>query len=423
MGFPTTYLRDQQFLGPYLLRTRHGNLLALLVSGYIILLPYQFQIGKTTNIAPSDCLLLLAVIFGLGQLKWTNTMWSPWHFGIVLVFVFGSLVCALNYGLLASYEFVNKDAGLLVPFVSYFAITSITTDWTRLRRLLRIFVMTVAAENLLAIGAYFAAHVYGIKTSLGQYQDLRLSGMLLDPNAYGGLLAMALVIGEAASTGPAPLFRRAALIISRITLATGLLLTFSRSAWLGLGLALLVLCFFQVRLVGRFLGSLFLGAPCLFCLVGSGFLSVIREMARRPKQVQERFDLIRFALDGFSRHPMLGGGLGSFRLTVGEIAHNSAMWFLADFGLLGLIVFLGFLGWFFAKAWEAHQSAPCEQQPLALALLLAHTTMAGVAMGIEAFYQRHWWFVFALIASASTLSRRSQLNTSSARFENTESTR
>src|SRR5581483_6774220 len=163
MGFPTTYLRDQQFLGPYLLRTRHGNLLALLVSGYIILLPYQFQIGKTTNIAPSDCLLLLAVIFGLGQLKWTNTMWSPWHFGIVLVFVFGSLVCALNYGLLASYEFVIKDAGLLVPFVSYFAITSITTDWTRLRRLLRIFVMTVAAENLLAIGAYFAAHVYGIK--------------------------------------------------------------------------------------------------------------------------------------------------------------------------------------------------------------------------------------------------------------------
>jgi hypothetical protein len=32
--------------------------------------------------------------------------------------------------------------------------------------------------------------------------------------------------------------------------------------------------------------------------------------------------------------------------------------------------------------------------------------MVGLAMGIEAFYQRQWWVVFALIASSAALARR-----------------
>jgi O-antigen ligase/polysaccharide polymerase Wzy-like membrane protein len=411
------HLRAYRPLKPPRILPNGGNILATLVGAYIVLLPYQFQIGKTMNVAPSDFLLLLAVIFGVGQLKWITMAWTYWHLAIVLVFASASLVCALNFGVLASYELINKDVGLLVPFISYFTITSVATDWDWLRKFLRLFVMSVVFENALAVCAYVAAHFFGFMTSFAQYEGLRLSGMLLDPNAYGGLLATALVICEAGSSGPAPLFRGATLTASRITLATGLLFTFSRSAWLGLSLGLLVLCFLRARLVGRLIGNLFLGAPFLLCLVGPGFLRVIQEMASRPKQVQERFDLIQFAIEGFKRHPIMGGGLGSFRLTVGEIAHNSAMWFLADFGVFGLSLFLGFLAWFFIKAWEAYQSAPSQQQPLVLALLLAHTTMAGVAMGIEAFYQRHWWLVFALIASAYTVSRRSRLNIHPARLK------
>src|SRR5262249_5143597 len=85
------------------------------------------------------------------------------------------------------------------------------------------------------------------------------------------------------------------------------------------------------------------------------------------------------------------------------IAHNSAMWFLADFGIVGLIAFLGFVGWFFFKGWFAYRYAPAREQPLALSLLLAHAAMLGLAMGIEAFYQRHCWLVFGLVASAVTV--------------------
>jgi O-antigen ligase len=166
--------------------------------------------------------------------------------------------------------------------------------------------------------------------------------------------------------------------------------------------------FFILRfwVASRLIFAGLLAVPCLLLVMGLRFVPVFETMASRPQQVQGRFDLIHDAYAAFSQHPYLGGGIGSFRLSEGEIAHNSAMWFLADFGIVGLAVFLGFLAWFFAKGWFAYRFAPAKEQPIALALLLGHTAMLGLAMGIEAFYQRHWWLVFGLIASAYSLSLR-----------------
>jgi O-antigen ligase len=157
-------------------------------------------------------------------------------------------------------------------------------------------------------------------------------------------------------------------------------------------------------------------APCLVLILGRRFLPIFEELASRPKQVQERFDLIQQALQLFVRRPLLGGGLGSFRIAAGEVAHNSAMWFLADFGIAGLAAFGAFLAWFFAIAWFAYRFAPKNEQPIALALFLAHAAMVGVAMGIEAFYQRYWWLVLALIASSYTLTLRTREDRASESF-------
>jgi putative inorganic carbon (hco3(-)) transporter len=149
-----------------------------------------------------------------------------------------------------------------------------------------------------------------------------------------------------------------------------------------------------------------IGAPCLLLVMGPHFIPVFQRMARRPQQVQDRFELIDIAIQMFAEHPFAGGGLGSFRLAAGEIAHNTAMWFLADFGVIGLAILVGFLGWFFWKGWLAYHLTPDPQRPLVLALLVAHAAMLGLAMGIEAFYQRHWWLVFALLASSYSLAIR-----------------
>jgi hypothetical protein len=382
---------------------RPPRLLSGLLVGYVVLLPYQFEVGNEVNFAPADVLMLLVLLLAAGQLKYRKPAWTIWHFAIATVFAAGSLVAALRFGVLDRYEFVNKDAGLLLPFLSYVAITTCITNWDDLRRILRVFTWTVVLENTMAVAAFLLSYFFGMANPFARYGGLRLSGMLLDPNAYGGLLVAAYVILEGASLGPTPLFKGPALWLSRLSLLLGILFTFSRSAWSALALALLLLCLLQTRAAIRLVLAGLLGVPCLILLMGQRFVPVFQEMASRPQQVQGRFDLIHDAFQAFSLHPFFGGGIGSFRLGEGEIAHNSAMWFLADFGIVGLAVLLGFLGWFFAKGWFAYRFAPSQAKPLVLALLLAHTAMFGLAMGIEAFYQRHWWLVLGLIASSYSL--------------------
>lgn len=387
---------------------RKSGVLSGLVAGYVALLPFQFDLGNGINFAPSDCLMLLVLVLAAGQLRYRKPAWTLWHFGIAATFAIGSLVAAVRFGTLDRYELLNKDAGLLLPFLSYAAITSAVTEWDDLRRLLRVFTISVVIQNMVAVGGFLATYFLGVANPFARYGGMRLSGMLLDPNAYGGLLVAAYVICEGASLGRAPLFKGFMLWLSRLTLGLGILFTFSRSSWMALLLALLLLCALQTRVAIRVVLALTVAAPCLLLLMGNRFVPVFQEMASRPKQVQGRFDLIHDALQAFAQHPIFGGGIGSFRLGEGEIAHNSAMWFLADFGVIGLVALLGFLGWFFVKGWYAYRFAPAREQSLVLGLLLAHTAMFGLAMGIEAFYQRHWWFVLGLIASSYslTLSRR-----------------
>ena len=377
--------------------------LSALVAAYVALLPFQFEVGNEVNFAPADCLMLLVLLLAPGQLKYRKTAWSMWHYGIAATFAVGSLVAVLRFGVLDRYELLNKDAGLVLPFLSYMAITSSIAGWDDLRRILRVFTVSVVLQNLIAVGGFLLSYFIGFDNPFARYGGLRLSGMLLDPNAYGGLLVAAFAICEGASVGSEPLFKGPWLWFSRLTLGMGILFTFSRSAWIALGLALLVLCAVETRATVRLLLGGVISAACLFQLMGNRFVPIFQEMAARPKQVQGRFDLIDDALQAFTQHPILGGGIGSFRLGEGEIAHNTAMWFLADFGVVGLTVLTGFVGWFFVKAWCAYRLAPEREQPLVLSLLLGHTAMLGLAMGIEAFYQRHWWVVLALIASSYSL--------------------
>jgi hypothetical protein len=386
-----------------------------LVLAYVALLPYQLEAGDRLNFAPADCLLLLAMVLVPGALHYRGAAWSVWHLAIPMTVCTGALVTAMRFGTIHRYEVVNKCAGLLLPLASYLVITSCVSEWSDLRLIVRAFVYGVVFENLFAVGGFLAAYFFGVSNPFTQYGGLRLSGTLLDPNAYGGLLVAALVMCEAASYGATPVFHGLGLWISRVTLLLGILFTFSRSAWIALGVALLGLCLIRTRVALRFLMASAGALLCLFLVMGPRFLPIFETMASRPKQVQGRFDLIHSGLRDFVAHPLFGGGLGSFRISEGEIAHNTAMWFLADFGVFGLIALAGFVGWFFVKAWQAYQLAPDAERPVALGVLLAHAAMLGLAMGIEAFYQRPWWMVFALIASGYCLTLR---HASSRNFRN-----
>ena len=61
---------------------RASGILTVLVAGYVVLLPFQFEAGNGMNFAPADCLMLLVLLLAAGQLKYRKPAWTIWHFAI-----------------------------------------------------------------------------------------------------------------------------------------------------------------------------------------------------------------------------------------------------------------------------------------------------------------------------------------------------
>jgi O-antigen ligase len=234
---------------------------------------------------------------------------------------------------------------------------------------------------------------------------------MIDANAYGGLLVVALVLCEGACYGRDPLFRSKWAMFFRITLGIGLILSFSRSAWFSLSAAFLLLLLIRPRTTLRALLIIAAGAAATLIALGNQAISLVSLMAFRPEVTtglgRGRMDLIEHGLAGFSEHPFFGVGVGTFFATENTIVHNTPVWFLTEFGLIGFTIFAGFVAWYFVKARKAYLFAPPQQRPVVLGLILAHCSMLVFSLGIEAFYQRHWWLVMALISSCYGVVRRS----------------
>jgi putative inorganic carbon (HCO3(-)) transporter len=381
------------------------------VLAYVALMQVQltFEPGTTGfRIAPADLCLLLALAVAPGQLRYRRPAWTIWHTALVFVFLIGTLVEAFNEGVLSRYVVLNKDIGLGFLFLSYAAITSVATDWHQIRRIVSTFTISVAVMNVIAVGAYLVAYRLHTDNLFTAYGGSRLAGLVVDPNAYGGLLATALALAEGASWGTHPLFRPWMRVFLRTSLGLGLLFTFSRSAWIALALALALLCTVRRGMALKFALGGAAGIVAVFLVMGPRFLDFFKNMASRPEQVEGRFELLHDAWTQFSTYPWIGGGLSSFFMKEGTMVHNTAFWFLADFGIVGLLIFIGFVAWFFRAAWTAFILAPRPERPVALATAMAHLALVGLMMGIEGFYQRHWWMILALISSAYMNTRKAR---------------
>ena len=381
----------------------------ILVVAYAALLPIQIEIAVDFRVAPADLCVLLAALPLTVRLRYRTKAWSFWHMGILLTFAVGSFLAILASGGLSRYLFVNKDLGLLLLFLTYMVVTSAITEWKQVRLVLQVFVWSVVLQNLVGIAEFLISYFFGVDTYFTAYGNRRFAGMLLDPNANGGLLILSLLLCEATSRGPTALVRGWWLAFCRLTLGLGILLSFSRTAWVSLAIAWLFLLFLLPTRIAVAIRAVLAGAAALILgmlLAGDQFVLYFREMALRPESGRARGELMEKALSHFAHNPVWGGGLGNFIETEGTIVHNTPLWFLADFGLIGLAMFVGFMAWFVIKAWDARRLAPYSEKIVVQALLIGHIAMLSLGMGIEAFYQRHWWLVMALIASSYHIATR-----------------
>ncbi len=383
-------------------------LLRWLLVGYLVCMPIQIETPFDIRFAPSDLFLLPALLLGLRVWRIGGPAWSPWHVGLLGLFLVWTLAKILVTGSVTQYILLNKMGGIVLLFAFYVCFTSLTDSWEDLRWFLKAFVLSVVVLNTASAAAFLWCGYTGSTNPLFQFLISggvdRLAGMLVDPNAYGGLLTVAYAILLLDGDSERPLLSRCLRLLGLVSLSAGLMLTSSRSAWIGFAVLTLVGAARNPRLLLLVLVMAAVGVAAVAYSAGEeGFESLLATSSRRDT-IDERLEINRNALQMFLEHPGFGAGIGSYYEEYDIIVHNSALWFLAEFGAVGgFTAFAGFALWFLVTGVQVYRRVGAGRQPLVVGLVAAHLAMMGFSLGVEAFYQRYWWLVLAALGSAATV--------------------
>jgi hypothetical protein len=263
-------------------------------------------------------------------------------------------------------------------------------------RLIRIFVVSGFVIGIVALIEWQVTET-AILTQ--QIVGERFAGGLADPNHYGAFAALSLVLSIGLRDRLFSARSIGFLVIAGH--AVFLALTVSRGAWIACAAGLLVLVARSpsVRFRPAHLAAI---AVLTVALVSAGAIgAAIEDLQSRPDNVGERGDLIAQALDDFGESNLLGVGLMVGFEKNGQIVHNSLLWALSDLGLIGALWFIGLQCEVFLRLRNLRLRAGSADQIIVAALLGGYVVMLVASVGVEAVFQRHWWFVLAMIVALS----------------------
>jgi O-antigen/teichoic acid export membrane protein len=370
-----------------------------LLAAYVCLLPVQIRLAADFRPAPGDVLIAAYLVLRGGRLRWRARDWTSWHAAVLIALTVGAVVSQLQ-GEFDLASFGVKVGGLILLYATVLCILDFARTVEHLRWLLRVLCVWTAAHTLLFLVVLAVQQGQG---ATPMWPDIngggtRLSGLLIDPNAFGGLVVVALVFVVYLPRRLA-LFSRWATLPIALVLATGLFYTFSRSAWIGLGMAVVTGLLVQPWRIGRLLAWSVPFVAAGSFIVAEYAWSFASVLIDRPESAAVRATIIDESVHDFMTSPVFGIGLNGAFARHDRIVHNTLVWFLTEFGLFGLLAIIGLLASYVVRALVARGRLPSALAPLPVALLLAHAAMVGVSTGIEALYQRHWWVVLAGISA------------------------
>jgi O-antigen ligase len=379
---------------------------------WVALLPIQLPLERVLGLrlALSDVALAGTLFVGLAcqvlgacprperRLRRTNL--DGYLAALVAVFAMALGVAWARTGELTAYTLVNKGAGILVLVASLYVAVVLASAPERLRRVVATLLGSVGAVNAVSLALYGAWLRSGGQSPVMSGQ--RLAGFLIDPNAYGGLLTVALLVQLGVLIGGRTKSRwvQVAGAANVLLLGAGLVLTRSRSAWVALAVGGVVfLWLIRRRLTWKRVLIAATAVGCagasLWVVAGDAVMSLLRS-ALQPTSILLRWEQVTGGLRYFPDSPVWGIGLDVYRrLQPPYIIHNTYVWFLVEMGVIGLIVLLALLSRV-GRNWAAALRSTDWSWGLAVGGTAAFAAMLGLAVGIEALYQRPLWLLFAL---------------------------
>ncbi len=376
----------------------------------LLWLPFRF--------APSDLVLFVFMIMVLltGKINFESFITKDLLL-LLLVLTVSGFVALIRLQVLSYYTVINKYFGFIILILSFFFIKNVIKgSKVLLQKSLEIFVLTGGFLNLFYIVlAYLPGNNSNIKSVL-LYGELRLRGLLVDPNAYGGFLVTVFFLCLPLLINEKIKFKKIFYFIVFLSSFIGLVLTTSRSAYLAF-----VAGSFAVLLLGKklkkYIAHIFLMFVLSFLFLYifvPDTLSFLIARITSVSQVLSRLELIEIGLNLFAQNPLLGLGLGYYyelsRLSFGDaIIHNTYIWILVETGIIGFLIFFFFVVHVLQTNIRLiRKFARCQKELyyIAVGIFSVIVAMCVFALGIEALYQRHLWMLFAFLDNIIQIGKR-----------------
>jgi hypothetical protein len=295
----------------------------------------------------------------------------------------------------ASYFLISVFVAALALWLSGYVVTR-----GRARLVVRAYLVAAVSAAVLGVLALFAP-LPGAEVLT---QGGRARALFEDPNVFGPFLIPALLIVTEEILQPRLLSARlpTKVVIAAI-LALGVLFSYSRGAWLNLGVALIVMgAVYSLRRGGarRALGLLAVAGiaavvvAAIVVVTGSG--DFLAERAQPQAYDQQRFSGQRAGLEPALRYPF-GAGPGQFESIAQISAHSTYARVLGEQGFPGLLVLLALLGYTLALAVRNAILGRGTYGIGSVALLGAWCGLLANSFVVDTLHWRHLWIVAALI--------------------------
>lgn len=247
-----------------------------------------------------------------------------------------------------------------------------------------------------------------------------------NPNAFAEMLVMLIPVGVALMLGGKKRYSRAVGLISAVTGALALVMTYCRASWVGLTVAAVVFLFFWNRKLLPVL--IVVGLACLPLLPGAVLQRIRTIFNPADQSTASRVPLMKAGLRIIKAHPILGAGLGgdAVRQICAEMgayvfdrgafthSHNTYLQLWLEHGLLGIAAFVAAC-WHTIKAGAAvFQQSNAPRSTRFIVLGAASALIGSLVSGLADYLFNYprvmliFWFSVSLLMAGVKLARRGE---------------
>lgn len=306
---------------------------------------------------------------------------------------------ALQYGAITLY---------LIVFAGW--LTWLFTDKRATQLAIRAYIAVSAISSLLVIISLYG-HVPGGNVFL--YDEYRGEGLFKDPNVYSAFLVMAAAI-VLEEIGRPRLLRlgRPALIALFVLIAGGIVVAFSRAAWLNLALAaatVVIVSAFRaggLRVAMRATSALLVaGIAGLMLLWATGSLDFFQQRSQLESYDQDRFGAQNAAFSRMTEN-VFGHGPGQVEASLDISTHSLFARASFEQGLPGLVITMLLLVATLVYAIAFARRDGQLHGVGSAALLGSWIGLSANSLFIDTIHWRHMYVAAALIWTGYTLSER-----------------